>query len=192
MSKERRLTLPNLITLLRIFLIPLFLSYVWEGEFTKSLLVFFIASITDGLDGLVARRFNQTSKWGQVLDPAADKLLLTTTYLVLTFPNPSYTPIPIWLTVGILLRDLGIVLGALFIKLSTGFSDFKPSVPGKWNTTVLVTTVLAFLIAHATRSYTQYLMLFYLGAFAMTLFSGLHYIYFVKRELDDYRAKKEL
>lgn len=185
------LTIPNLLTLLRILLIPLFIWEILELNFTFALIVFFIAGISDGLDGFLARRFNQQSKLGQVLDPIADKLLLTVTYLVLTLPDKGYEPIPIWLTFTTILRDVGIVVVALIIRKLTGFNDFKPSQLGKWNTVVLLATVLAFLVTNSLGSYTEYLIAFYLLSLIMTIFSGLHYIYFVNKELIEYRLKQK-
>ncbi len=185
--RNQALTLPNLLTLLRIFLIPIFVWMILDLNFTWALVVFFIAGISDGFDGFLARRLNQQSKLGQWLDPLADKLLLTVTYLVLTLPNRGFQPFPIWLTFATILRDVGIVLVALIIRQVTGFSDFKPSKPGKWNTVVLLATVLVFLITNSIGRYIEYLAFFYYLALAMTIFSGLHYIYFVNQELTEYR-----
>ncbi|MBI4851634.1 MAG: CDP-alcohol phosphatidyltransferase family protein [Acidobacteria bacterium] len=183
-------TIPNFLTLLRILLIPVFVWAILKLYFTFALIIFFIAGISDGLDGFLARRLKQQSKLGQVLDPIADKLLLTITYLVLTLPNRGYDPLPIWLTFTTILRDVGIVIVALIIRKLTGFSDFKPSQPGKWNTAVLLVTILAFLVTNSIESYTEYLIGFYWLALATTVFSGLHYIYFVNQELIEYRLKK--
>ncbi len=185
--KDRAWTLPNLLTLLRILLIPLFLRAILQAKFSYALTIFFIAGITDGLDGYLARRLDQRSKLGQWLDPAADKLLLTATFIVLTLPGHGYQPFPLWLTAATILRDLSIVCAAFAIQWFTGFQDFKPSQPGKWNTTVLISTVLAFLATHCLGRYTEFLILFYWLALGMTIFSGLHYIYFINRALIDYR-----
>lgn len=155
------------------------------------MLIFLIAGLSDGVDGYLARRLEQASPLGQVLDPLADKLLLVTAYLALTMPSRYYEPLPVWLTAAVFARDLGIVLGALLVRLRTGFSDFKPSVPGKWNTVVLITTLASFLLAYSLQSGFWLLPIIYWLAFAMTIFSGFHYIYFVRLELDEYYKKKE-
>lgn len=188
--EDRILTIPNLLTFLRILLLPVFLWFVIHARFGASLAVFFLAGISDGLDGLIARRFNQKSRFGQVLDPIADKLLLTVTFLVLTLPGFPYQPIPIWLTGIVILRDIAIVIAALVIKQTTGFSDFKPSQPGKWNTTVLLTTVLAFLLTHTLGRYTELLIVLYILSLGMTIFSGLHYIYFINIALKEFRNNR--
>ena len=184
--ETRVVTLPNLLTLLRILLIPIFLWAILHAHFAYALMIFFIAGITDGLDGFIARRFNQKSRLGQWLDPAADKLLLTSTYIVLSLPGYNFQPIPLWLTAIIIMRDLAIVLAAFIIQRVTGFSDFKPSQPGKWNTTILISTVLLFLVTHALGRYTEFMDWFYGLALAMTIFSGLHYIYFIYQALTNY------
>ncbi len=184
---KTNLTIPNLLTLLRILLIPVFVWAILDLNFTLALIVFFIAGISDGFDGFLARRLNQQSQLGQWLDPIADKLLLTITCLVLTLPDKGYQPLPIWLTVAIIIRDIGILIVALSIRHLTGFSDFKPSKPGKLNTVLLLTTVLAFLITNSIKRYTEYLIGFYWLDLVMIIFSGLHYIYFVNQELIAYR-----
>jgi cardiolipin synthase (CMP-forming) len=172
---------------LRILLIPFFIMAILNERFSLALAIFFVAGITDGLDGLLARRLNQRSQLGQWLDPAADKLLLITTYIILTLPGHGYRPVPLWLTAAMILRDIAIVSTALAIRSITGFSDFKPSRPGKWNTTVLLVTVLAFLVTNAVNRYTEYLIVLYWVSLGMTIFSGLHYIYFINRALAEYR-----
>ncbi len=180
------LTLPNLFTLLRVVLIPFFIYAALTGRVGVALLLFLIAGLSDGVDGYLARRLQQISRLGQVLDPAADKLLLVTAYLVLSMPSRYYEPLPVWLTVAVFARDLGIVLGALIVKIRTGFSDFKPSVPGKWNTVVLITTVACFLLVHCLQRGFWLLPIIYWIALGMIVFSGFHYIYFVKLELNEY------
>jgi cardiolipin synthase (CMP-forming) len=187
--KDRKLTVPNLLTLLRIILIPVFLVAILNARFLEALIIFFIAGVTDGLDGLLARRLDQSSRLGQWLDPMADKLLLVTTFIVLTLPGHGYKPLPLWLTASTVVRDLAIVIAALTIRRLTGFSDFKPSRPGKWNTTVLLVTILAFLVTHLLNQYTEYLILFYWLALAMTVFSGLHYIFHINRALAEHRRE---
>lgn len=181
-------TIPNLLTFLRVILIPFFLWQILKGHFATALGIFFVAGITDGLDGMIARKFDQGSRLGQWLDPLADKLLAVSTYIVLSLPGQVYDPIPLWLTAVVVLRDVGIVAIALLIRHRTGFSDFKPSQPGKWNTTILLMTGLAFMITHALDRYTDYLIVFYFISLVMTVYSGLHYIFFIRRTLASYRG----
>ena len=101
----RIFTAANQLTLLRMLLIPAFVLLVVYGRFGWALVVFLIAGLTDALDGLIARQTGQKSELGAWLDPAADKLLLVTTFIVLTLPNIGLVNrIPIWLTVLIISR----------------------------------------------------------------------------------------
>src|SRR4029078_12180847 len=106
--------------------------------------IFVLAGVTDGLDGLLARRFNQKSQLGTILDPIADKLMLVTSFVVLSmrsvFPHtlPSHLPVPFWVTVAVISRDVFILVGAAAINIVTGFRGFRPSLLGKINTTVQI------------------------------------------------------
>jgi cardiolipin synthase (CMP-forming) len=183
-------TVANLLTILRLVLIPVFVSAIFYHRFLTALTVFFVAAITDGLDGLVARTFNQKTPLGEILDPMADKLLLVTAFIVLSLSgNTLLAPLPFWLTAAVISRDIFIVLGALVINITTGLNRFPPSLPGKLNTLVQVVTIVAFLTANVLhRSSTWIDMstlltpLYYL-TLAMAVFSGLHYIHHVNRNI---------
>lgn len=172
------LTVANLLTVVRLVLIPVFVTAVYYKNFRWALAIFFISALTDGLDGLAARALNQKTQLGAILDPMADKLLLVTAFVVLSLPRFTITPpIPFWLTAATISRDVFIVLGALVINMVTGFSRFRPSFPGKANTVVQLTTIIFFLAANAFDALTQYLPLAYWLTFGMAIFSGLHYIF---------------
>jgi cardiolipin synthase len=178
------LTLANCLTVLRLILIPVFVTTIYYQRFLWALAIFFAAAVTDGLDGLVARSLNQKTQLGAILDPMADKLLLVTAFIVLSLPRFTLTPpIPFWLTVTVISRDVFIVLGALVINIVTGFSRFRPSVPGKINTLVQLVTVIFFLCANAFNFYPQYLIGVYYLTLGMAIFSGLHYIFYANRQL---------
>ena len=111
MSATPVLTLANQLTLLRMFLIPAYVTLTLYGEFGWALFVFLVAGVTDALDGLIARLANQKSALGAWLDPAADKLLLVTTFVLLTLPDIGLVNrIPVWLTLSVISRDVGIIL----------------------------------------------------------------------------------
>ena len=179
-------TLANLLTILRLILIPVFVTAIFYHQFLSALAVFFIAAITDGLDGLVARTLNQKTPLGEILDPMADKLLLVTAFVVLSLGGvTSLPPLPFWLTATVISRDIFIVLGALVINITTGLNRFPPSLPGKLNTLIQVITVVAFLTANVLHHSTSRLQfsalltpLYYL-TLCFAVFSGLHYIYHV-------------
>ncbi|MEP7337143.1 MAG: CDP-alcohol phosphatidyltransferase family protein [Acidobacteriota bacterium] len=176
------LTVANLLTILRLIMIPVFVTAAYYQSFDYALGVFFAAAITDGLDGLAARAFNQKTQLGAILDPMADKLLLVTAFIILSMPRFTVTPpIPFWLTATAISRDVFIVLGALVINMTTGFSGFRPSLPGKLNTFVQITMIVFFLAANAFNLFTRFLPLAFYLTLAITIFSGLHYIWHANR-----------
>ena len=130
---SRIVTLPNILTVIRMVLIPVFVSLLFYQKFAWALTTFIAAGVTDGLDGLLARRFDQKSQLGTILDPIADKLLLVTSFIVLSLPSiipdphPRHLPIPFWVTAAVISRDVFIVVGATVINMVTGFRGFRPS-----------------------------------------------------------------
>jgi len=138
------LTLANQLTILRIILVPVFVLLVVYGYLGWALIVFLTAGITDALDGLIARRAGQRTTLGAWLDPMADKLLLVTTFVVLTLPGlPLTNHIPLWLTVFVISRDVVIVGVVAIVSLAAGPRTFRPSMLGKLATaTFIVTSVV--------------------------------------------------
>ena len=137
----RNLTVANQLTILRIVLIPAFVLLVVYGELGAALIVFVTAGITDALDGLIARRAGQRTSLGAWLDPMADKLLLVTTFIVLTLPDiPLTNHLPLWLTVLVISRDVVIVGVVAIVNLAVGPRTFKPSFLGKATTAVFIVT----------------------------------------------------
>ena len=134
---SRIVTVPNLLTVFRMVLIPVFVSLLFYQRFILALAIFILAGVTDGLDGLLARRFNQKSQLGTILDPIADKLMLVTSFVVLSMravfpqPLPSHLPIPFWVTIAVISRDVFILVGAAAINIVTGFRGFRPSLLGQ-------------------------------------------------------------
>lgn len=180
------LTIPNLLSILRMALVPVFIIAVRYGEPKKALLIFVAAGITDALDGFIARIAKQQSLLGTYLDPIADKLLLTSAWVVLAIPNLAQTaPVPLWVTILVISRDLLIVIVALVLYLALGVRKFPPTVISKVTTVVQVTTVVVVLIAGIAAKDTARLAValdfladffIYLTA-ALTLASGLYYVY---------------
>jgi len=180
------LTIPNLLSLLRMALVPVFIIAVRYGEPKKALLIFLAAGITDALDGFIARIAKQQSLLGTYLDPIADKLLLTSAWVVLAIPNLAQSaPVPLWVTILVISRDLLIVIVALVLYLALGVRKFPPTVISKVTTVVQVTTVVVVLIAGIAAKETARLAValdfladffIYLTA-ALTLASGLYYVY---------------
>ena len=187
---SRIITLPNLLTIFRMALIPVFVSLLFYQKFLLALAIFILAGISDGLDGLLARRFHQQSPLGRILDPIADKMMLVTSFVVLSMkgvypiPIPKHLPIPFWVTITVISRDVFILVGAAAIYMVTGFRSFQPSLPGKISTLLQIFAVATVILAAQTRVGTgYYLPTIYASIFGFTLFSGLHYVFFVSRLL---------
>jgi cardiolipin synthase len=149
-DQSRVWTFANLLTALRILLILPFLYLINAGRFGLALAVFFIASVTDYADGYIARNYNQKTRLGQVLDPAADKLLTTASFVVMAIPRAGIDSIPVWLAASVLARDLLILIGSLVVNRITGFSEFKPTALGRINTFLEMGLIVFFLAFHTT------------------------------------------
>jgi len=165
--------IPNALTFLRILLIAPFAGALLAHEYRVALMIFAIASVTDGLDGFLARRFNWRSRFGAVADPLADKALLITAYLVLTYTSV----LPLWLFALVLGRDFLIVGGALVYHYCIGRFDMRPSMPGKLNTLVQIFVVLGIIVLLAGLPVQPWWL--DVGVWlvaASTVFSGAHYI----------------
>jgi cardiolipin synthase len=175
------LTFANQLTLLRMLLIPVFAILLVYGQIGWALVVFTAASVTDMLDGYFARRSGPTTL-GAWLDPVADKLLLLTMFIVLTLPLPHLTHrIPLWLTVVVFSRDLGIVLTVSIVNLALGPRTFYPSIWGKLATaTFAVTGVVTLLFNWLARS-SPIPRAFFAASLAITVFSALHYLMTAQR-----------
>jgi cardiolipin synthase len=176
------LTPANQLTLLRVLLIPAFVILVVYGELGWALVVFVAAGLTDLFDGLIARRSGQRTSLGAWLDPMADKLLLVTTFVVLTLPGLGLANrLPIWLTVLVISRDVLIVLTVAIINLAVGPRTFRPSIFGKIATaTYIVTAVIAMFFNYRGYESVIFTLSVY-ASLAITLVSGVHYIWYASR-----------
>lgn len=191
---SRIITVPNLLTIFRMVLIPVFVSLLFYQRFVLALAIFVLAGVTDGLDGLLARRFDQKSQLGTILDPIADKMMMVTSFVVLSMrsvfpqPLPSHLPIPFWVTIAVISRDVFIVVGAASINIVTGFRGFRPSLLGKINTTVQIVAIGAIIFAASVPYGTgYYLPTIYTTVFAFSMLSGVHYVFFVSKLLNEER-----
>ncbi len=143
------MTIPNLLTIVRVLLTPLLVILLLEERLSAALFVFVVAGVTDGLDGLIARLYKQKSRLGAFLDPLADKLLLATTYVLLAFLNL----IPSWLTVIVLSRDMLIVVGVFVLFMQDLPFEIRPTLSSKLTTcaqilTAIVTMASALAVPH--------------------------------------------
>ncbi len=135
---------PNLLTLLRLFIIPFLVINILDGRYTLAFSLFMLAGVSDGLDGLLARWLSQSTTLGLYLDPIADKLLLSTLFLVLTHVGA----IPRYVTVLVFSRDFGILLIATLLFATNTLRNFKPSLFGKLNTFVQIVAVVGIMASH--------------------------------------------
>ena len=172
---------PNLLTVLRICLAPFLVSAIIEDRYALSFGLFLAAGLTDALDGSLARWMKQRTVLGQYLDPVADKLLLSTLFLVLTHKNL----IPARVTVLVFGRDLGILVVAAILYAAVGRREFHPSVYGKINTVAQVIAVGAVLLLQSDHAnWVVILRRVALDATAvLTVISGLHYAWMVTRRV---------
>jgi cardiolipin synthase len=185
-----------MLTIFRMVLIPVFVTLLFYQRFILALAVFVVAGVTDGLDGLLARRFDQRSQLGTVLDPIADKLMLVTAFVVLSMrsvfpqPLPSHLPVPFWVTVAVISRDVFIVVGAAAINIMTGFRGFRPSWLGKLNTSVQIVSIVAIMFAASIPYGTgYYLPTMYTIVFTLAILSGAHYVFFASKLLNEDRRQ---
>jgi CDP-diacylglycerol--glycerol-3-phosphate 3-phosphatidyltransferase len=179
------MTTANKITILRILLVPFFvveiLYYVQSGNELHrllGLLAFSVAAILDGVDGYVARHYNQRSELGAVLDPLADKLLLVSGIVVLSFDHaPRLGQIPLWLTGTIIGRDLLIGLGVVTVRLVVGRLVVRPRLTGKIATVFQMVVVCWILLRWDMTFHDHFLKIWILGAGFFTGVSGLLYVW---------------
>lgn len=172
------LTIPNLLSLLRMGLVPVFIIAVLDGEMRKALLIFAIAGITDALDGFIARFWGQQSLLGTYLDPIADKLLLTSAYIALSIPSLNHgLLIPVWITVLVISRDVLMVIVALVMSLAAGVRSFPPTVLGKVTTVFQVVTVVLVLLTGLFPSVEPVTLGVVYLMTGLTVASGLNYVY---------------
>jgi len=179
------LTTANQLTILRIVFVPVFVILLAYKEVGWALCTFVAAGITDVLDGIIARRLGQKTSIGAVLDPLADKLLMTAAMVLLSLPQMELlNVIPRWLVIVIIFRDVFILLVSLIVVLMVGWRIFKPSPYGKASTVLQVVTVLAVLYSNwKSVTVPELPILFYMTGM-MTAFSGLHYLV-TARHLND-------
>lgn len=180
--KGRIWTVPNQITFLRLCILPFFLIFVSYEKYKWALLILVIAGFSDGIDGLIARKFNQHSSLGAYLDPIADKLLLSSSFVVLAFERQ----LAWWLTILVLSRDLLILTVAVVIILVSGYRPFPPSIYGKFTTFSQIVLVFAVVLGAAYPAFHLELLnrfLIYLVS-ALCVISGVHYCFTVARRLN--------
>lgn len=169
------LGLANWLTILRILLIPVFASLLVYRQTTAALVVFCLASVTDLLDGYIARARGSQTRLGAFLDPLADKLLLTTAFVILTYLYPRL--LPFWITVTVLSRDLLLILGTALIHIAGGRVHPTPTVLGKASTALQMVTILAVLLVLAYQVDPRIKSALVWITAGFTVASGIQYLY---------------
>ena len=186
------MTTANKITILRILLIPFFvvelIYYVRSGNEIHRLaamLSFAVAAILDGVDGYIARRYNQISELGKVLDPLADKLLLVSAVVLLSFDNTPYLrQVPLWLTGTIIGRDLLVLVGVVVVHYTVGKVKVRPHLTGKIATVFQMLLVSWILLRWDFNL--GFLEIWILGAGIFTGISGLFYVWEGTKQLSSH------
>ncbi len=181
MKLSQIFTAPNQLTLLRMIFVPFIVIHLVEGRYLWALVVFVIAGFSDGLDGLLARTLHQQTMLGQYLDPIADKLLLSTMFLVLSILRK----IPWKFTVLVFSRDISILAASAVLFAIAGLRNFRPSIFGKANTVSQIGAVFFVLLFEIRPmrwvwiARTEFLR----ATFFFTIISALHYVILVQKRL---------
>ena len=180
------LTLANQLTILRIVLIPAFVLLVVYGRLGAALLVFMTAGATDALDGLIARRAGQRTSLGAWLDPMADKLLLVTTFIVLTLPGiPLTNHVPLWLTIIVISRDVVIVGVVAIVNLAVGPRTFRPTLLGKATTAAFIVTSVVIMYFNYRQDTSLLVDVGIWLSLALTLLSSADYFFKLRRLINE-------
>ena len=185
---SRILTPANQITILRLAFIPFFAILVVAQKYRGALAVLTAAALSDMVDGMVARLLKQETPLGVALDPIADKLLMTTAYLTLSFRDA----LPWWLTILVIGRDVGIIITALLISLVAGYRPFRPTILGKASTAAQVATVFAAVSFQAHVPFVPgglVQVCVYLAA-ALTVVSGIYYGIVVRKRYGQHASEQ--
>ena len=190
MSRTGLSHLPNVITLARVALVPVLILLLKDQDYTAALIVFVIAGLSDALDGYLAKRLNVQSRLGAVLDPAADKLLLVSAYVMLTVLGH----IPFWLVLVVAFRDLLIVGGYLLYTSHAGPVKMRPSFVSKLNTFLQITLVSMILAQQAAGLAWLPVGALVYAVLTSTVVSGAHYLWLwlIKKDIEAAQSDEKL
>jgi cardiolipin synthase len=166
------INIPNFLTVARILMTPLFVILLMKNLFGHALVLFSLAAVSDGLDGFIARYFNQRTVMGAYLDPIADKFLLSAAFITLAI----LTIIPAWLTVIVISRDILIMAGIAIFTINNIKVKIKPSIVSKFTTAVQLGTVFIVLLGFQFKTVVIAEQPALWATAGLTIFSGLHYI----------------
>jgi cardiolipin synthase len=189
-DKLRPLTLPNFLTFLRMGMVPFFVLAVFAHDFTLAVWIFVLSGFTDVLDGWIARTFDLRSRMGALLDPLADKILLTAGYISLAIPHGQEVVIPLWLAILTLFRDFMMVVMAFVFYRFENVKSFPPTTAGKLTTVMHVVTVSLVLMANVVSIPGALLRSCFYVTFAFVVVSGFSYIYRSSRAIEAERQAR--
>ena len=170
--------IPNAICVARMLLVAPLVLWIVEGRYAAALVVLVVAGLSDGLDGFLAKRFEWQTRIGGLLDPAADKLLLVTTFIVLTLPNIGLVNrIPLWLTILVISRDVGIVSTVAIVNLAVGPKTFAPSPLGKAATAIFILACVVVMLFNYLGYHSRFVDAAIWISAVITLASGVDYVW---------------
>jgi len=162
-------------------LVPVFIGALLYNKLSVALLIFIIATITDALDGYIARARNEKTKFGAIMDPIADKMLLGSAFVCFSIVKilPIHLQMPIYVPIVIISRDVIILLGVVAIHLLTGKIDIKPTIVGKITTFFQMLTIISVLLSFVYSNWIWNI------AVILTVISGLDYIRIGSRQINE-------
>lgn len=171
-TSNTALTIPNCITVIRILATPVIIIFFLQKDYSRAMVIFLVAGLSDLIDGYIARNFRQKSPLGAVLDPLADKLLVTASFLTLGY----FQKIPPWLTVTVISRDIMILGGVIILKLFNVQFQINPARSSKWATAFQILTIFLTILGQIA-AYPMFLLQLSFGlTAAFTIVSGLQYL----------------
>lgn len=172
-----QLNLPNLLSFIRLCLVPFIVMFLSQGNFKLAFILFLFCGITDYLDGLIARKFKLQTALGAFLDPLADKILMASTFITLTLKLPEQIfEIPTFITILVISRDFFIVFVAFLLYLIFSIRSFPPTILGKINTVVQISTILVVILSNIYPEIGFLLNYFYILLLISAILSGFHYL----------------
>jgi cardiolipin synthase len=176
-SYFKALGVANILTICRMFLIPVFVIASVYHKQGLAFVTFVIAGITDFLDGYLARHTKHVTDVGKILDPMADKVMLISVYVILALDTiGNLNVVPLWFTILVIFRDVFIAIVSVLIYFTTSVTTLLPSIIGKITTFFQITTASLYLFCNAFKIKANWLIyMVYLAAF-FTLLSGFHYL----------------
>lgn len=185
-KKENILNIPNFLTILRLFLVPVFIFSMIKGYLFVTFILFFIAAATDTLDGFIARQFKIQTDFGRFIDPAADKILMTTAYITFTIKQPALSfTIPIWLTLIVVGRDILIVSGCWVLQVFNRALIVDPIKIGKICTFSQVLTIFLLILFNLYGKDNIIFQISVLLTAVLTAYSGYAYVKSGMKQLED-------